>query len=137
MQERRCELFSPKSGFGRIEFVCRKEAMRSACLAILALCLGCALQPEDDWSNYSRTLREGETVLVGRIESLREWCQVGEKMACYALTLGTGESYPVIFEPKVPIKVFPGVYDVTGHYVPTADNRFDRALSIRLWSLVK
>ncbi len=111
--------------------------MRFAYLVILALSCGCVSPQQPQWSNYSRVLQEGETVLVGRIEYLRDWCQVGDKMACYVIRLQDGERHPIIFEPTAPNKVFSGEYDVTGHYVPTTDSRFAQAFSVRLWSLVK
>jgi hypothetical protein len=106
-------------------------------ILIAALCAGCSSTQKTEYANYHRELRSGETVLIGNIEYLREWCEVGDKMSCYTIQTEDGNAYPLIFEPMAPVKVFPGEYDITGHVVATDDKRFSQAISVRLWSRVK
>ena len=90
-----------------------------------------------DWPNYPRELRNGETVLIGRIEYQKDFCKVGERISCYTIRLKDGTQYPLIFDPIVPTKVMPDQYDVTGHFLAVNDNRYEKAFSVRLWSLLK
>ena len=114
------------------ERMIRIAVMLLFCLSALS---GCA--SSSDWANYHRALQKGETVLIGRIDYQEHWCRVGERMSCYTIKLKNGTQYPLIFDPVIPNRVTPGEYDVTGHFLTTSDKRYEKAFSVRLWSLVK
>ena len=123
----------------RAERVVRTIVKFLSCVFVLS---GCAGNPggyksNHDWANYHRVLQNGETVLIGRIEYQKDLCRVGDRMSCYTIRLQNGARYPLVFDPVIPNKVYPGQYDVTGHFLHTDDKRYEKAFSVRLWSLVK
>jgi len=58
-------------------------------------------------------------------------------MSSYTIKLKNGTQYPLVFDPVIPNRVTPGEYDVTGHVLGISDKRYEKAFSVRLWSLVK
>ena len=114
------------------EMMIRTAVIFSACVFVLS---GCTNNP--DWANYHRVLQNGETVLIGRIEYQKDFCRVGDRMSCYIIKLQNGAQYPLVFDPVISNRVYPGQYDVTGHFLRTNDKRYEKAFSVRLWSLVK
>jgi len=114
-----------------------ERMIRTAVIFIACVFVFSGCTSNSDWANYHRALRNGETVLIGRIEYQKDWCRVGDRMSCYTIKLKNGTQYPLVFDPVIPNRVTPGEYDVTGHFLGISDKRYEKAFSVRLWSLVK
>ena len=106
-------------------------------ILIFTLFSGCLSTKNIEFHNYPRELKEHETILIGNIEYLQNYCKVEGELTCYIISMENGMQYPLVFNPIIPTKVFLGKYDLTGHFVTCEDKRYDKAFSVRLWSLVK